>query len=195
MKKIVLTLFIMLIPVFVNAEDYYLNNLKEEQNFMCNDRIVFKTPDDLLLTDEDTIGNKYGNFEDGYGRTFVFEELDSTEPNIISPGNGAYCPPNMCSIAIPCDDNGRDIYYKISNVEYDAEAFTIYFKVYEKELNTPDTTNNQDTPNITDNSNLSNSIKNPETGTKISIIIFIITLTTSVSIYFTIKKKHNLKSH
>ncbi len=112
MKKILL-LFLLLIPFCVNAENYYLNNLKEGQEFSCDDKIVYSTPDEVLSTDAEALVNKYGNLENGYGRTFVFEDLNSTEPNIVYPGNGTYCPPGSCSVTISCNDDGKDKYYKL----------------------------------------------------------------------------------
>ena len=137
MKRLLLPilLFMLFIPFYVNAEGYYLNNLKIDQKFMCGDRILYKTPNELLSSEEDTIKNIYGNFENGYGRQFIFEELSLSKPIVIQPGNGVYCPPSSCSVAIPCYPDGKDKYYKISKVEYDAEAFSIYFKAYESKPN------------------------------------------------------------
>lgn len=137
MKKFLLPilLFLMFIPFYVNAEEHYLNNLKIDQKYMCNDIILYQTPNELLSTDEDTIKNIYGNFEIAYGRKFVFEELSPAEPIIIQPGNGVYCPPNACRVTMPCYNDGKDKYYKISKVEFDYESFSIYFKAYESTPN------------------------------------------------------------
>ena len=136
MKKKVLSslLFIMFIPFIVNAKIYQLNNLKEDQIFLCNDEISLYTPMDELLDDEDTIYNKYGHFENMYGREFIFIDLDSTSNRINS--NGGYSP-NSGTIPITCPNDNKERYWKITNIEYDLslEYFSIQFTAYEKKPN------------------------------------------------------------
>ena len=63
---IIVIAFVMMLGINVNAEEYTLNNLKENQEFMCGDSISIYTPPGMILSDEDTIYNKYGNFENLY---------------------------------------------------------------------------------------------------------------------------------
>lgn len=135
MKKFMLLiiLLIVFIPLYTNAEGYYLNNMKEDQIFNCNDEIILYTPPDLISSDNDTIRNIYGDFTSPYGKSFFFVFLNGTITSQNANGSGYSSSSN--NIVFPYDyDYRKDVYWKISKVEYEAfrEGFNIYFQAYER---------------------------------------------------------------
>ena len=175
---IIVIMFTMMIGINVNAEEYTLNNLKENQEFMCGDSISIYTPPDMILSDEDTIYNKYGNFEILYGRSFTFIFLDSSTISVVANGCNAL---NCGSISIPCSYDGKDIYWKITKVDYDftLEGFEIQFSAIEKD--TEEIAADEEKEDI----KTEETIVNPETAGTIGIV----TLLAIISLVLVINRR------
>jgi len=179
----IILIFVMMIGINVNAEEYTLNNLKENQEFMCGDSISIYTPPDMILSDEYTIYNKYGNFEILYGRSFTFIFLDSSTISKAANGCNAL---NCGSISIPCSNDDKDIYWKITKVDYDftLEEFEIQFSAIEKD--TEEIAIDEEKEDI----KTEETIVNPETAGTIGIVTLLLVIGLSV-VFYSRKVKSN----
>ena len=135
MKKLILPilLFMMFIPFYVNAEEYYLGNIKVGQRFENGDTIYHVIQQGEFLEDSDTLNNLIANeryphllgtdiFGRMYGINFVIDDT-------VNPCSGS-----CQSFSFSHYPDGKEYYWTLENYEElsTLEAAAVYFKTHEK---------------------------------------------------------------
>ena len=95
--------FMILIPFYVNAEEYYVDNLNVDQELECGDILHPRAPSNLITNNENTIANTYGKFSNMYGHTFYFidEYLNFNNQTILCSNGGLQCDNRVIILCFP----------------------------------------------------------------------------------------------
>ena len=125
MKKywLLIIFFMILIPFYVNAEEYYVDNLNVDQELECGDILHPRTPSNLITNNENTIANTYGKFSIMYGHTFYFidEYLNYNNQTILCSNGGLQCDNRVIISCFPEVNEKKWIIDQVvvnSNLEY-----------------------------------------------------------------------------
>ncbi len=132
-KYIIFLILFLFIPIFVEAEEYYIDNLDINQELECNDYLIAFTPDDLLSSNENSIAKIYGRVSKAYALNFYFEDQSSVYNN-----NQGSCTVDSCNnIYISCFPDGKERKWVIDKFEWSVplEHANLYLKAIIKEPN------------------------------------------------------------
>ena len=131
-KYIIFLILFLFIPIFVEAEEYYIDNLDINQELECNDYLIAFTPDDLLSSNENSIAKIYGRVSKAYALNFYFEDQSSVYNN-----NQGSCTVDSCNnIYISCFPDGKERKWVIDKFEWSVplEHANLYLKAIIKRL-------------------------------------------------------------